>query len=536
MENTLARQEISLELARLRGEAARTQLLAVASRPAWNIRGDALSTVAGHTNGPSLAFYWDDDEDEDGDDDSSDLYEVTAEGVAIINVCGILMDSEPTWWMRYLGYASTPQIAEAVTAAGEDYRVGSILLYVDSPGGQVSGLKAACDAVWAVREAGEKPIWGACKQACSAAYEIVSQCQRVYLASDSMGGCLGTLILMADWSGYYGQMGVTMLRIASDGAETYKGGGVRGTQITEPIQEDEKRICNEYRAIFNEVIMRGRGFDAKTMLALADGRVHVGANAQALNLVDGIYTPEAVLAAMGSGADLDTPPADTPPDEDDEPSDKKQPSQTATAQPGQRSQVQEGRNLKTSPLNTGHQNTVTAKPPSTGLIEQFTNFVNSLGGDRTEAQPAPAASQEQHPVLTAALNAGFDTHEKFNALVAEHKELKDAKQTAETQALANAKTEALACATTAFGAGSKELENASKLIEVQASAAVLGSMTSAYKSATPKPLRPGQSRQTASQKVITGDETGDTGTGTAAQDAVDAGLNPTNVYAARAAK
>ncbi len=286
------------------------------NRPAWQILGDRLSAVAMHVLASAPIGLWCDDDDDESDRPG---YDVTPEGVAVINVCGTLIHSEPAWWMPYLGYISTPALARTIAAAAADGNVRKIYLGIDSPGGHQSGIYAVCDAIWAASHTAGKPVWASGRGLmCSAAYEIASQCDKVFLAEDGMAGCIGTVIVLSDWSAFYNQGGVVNHRITSTGGEVYKGQGARGTKVTSAQLADFKRMADECQSLFNRLIQRGRGLTAAQVATLADGRSHVGRNAMALGLVDAIATPDEVLAAMGTDAETcgstDPPPSDEEPD------------------------------------------------------------------------------------------------------------------------------------------------------------------------------------------------------------------------------
>lgn len=362
------------------GAIARTELMSALRSPVWSIRGDALNIVAGHLAGLALSFAYDGGSD---DADEETPYEIDGNGVAIIPVQGLLIDSAPTWWMSYLGYSSTPQIREMVEHAAANPDVESILLYVDSPGGQVDGIAGVADSVFTVRESAVKPIWAACRQVCSAAYWIASQCDHVLLAQDALAGCIGTLMVRQDWSGYFTQGGVVALRLTSTGAETYKGEGALGTEITPAQQADFKRICDEWQALFSAGVQRGRGLDAAAVTVLADGRVHVGANALALKLVDGIADPDDVLAALGGGDDLDMGGSGAPDDEGDgDPSD-----------------------------------VLGSTIADRGWFTRIAAWFNG-GAQGDNDVNLGRTTPQSHPVLAAALGAGIDTTEKLNDILA----------------------------------------------------------------------------------------------------------------------
>ncbi len=540
------------------GAVARTELLGAASYcPHWNVRGDALNVLDGQLLGAPLSLSWDDDDDED--DDEAPGYTVDTSGVAVIPIHGTLMAAEPTWWMGYLGYASLPALARAIQAAAADPLASDLLLDIDSPGGHVAGLAAVCDAVWEVRQAGDKRVWAACRQVCSAAYEIASQCERVYLTQDGQGGCLGTLYLIPDWSGYYKQMGVVKYRITSDGGEAFKGEGAMGTEVTPAQQADFKRLCNEYRDLFNPVVMRGRGWTQKTVQTLADGRVHVGANAKALGFVDGIADPEDVLSALGGDGDLDGGADPAPPDDDtdDELTDLLTLHSTEDRRQGGLASIlsrlglnsggrQKGTDMLNRPLGQGAraaQASVLAAALSLGLDSP--EKVAALVGESRAWETEKATLTAQVQTLTgekaalegqaAAAAAQTDTLTAENAALSERlKGYTDAESRAQADALEEAKADATAAATAAFGAGSAELASAQTLIAAMTSAGVLASMTTAYKQATPKQLRPGAPRQTATAPVVTTEDP--TPEQAARVQARDDALDPEKVYAKRRAR
>jgi ClpP class serine protease len=114
-------------------------------------------------------LFWDDDDDADDDDTAS--YQVTDDGTAIIPIYGVMLDTAPSWWLSWYGATSTPQITTWVQQAAADANVKRILLDVDTPGGQASGVSMLADAVFAASAAG-KPVWAMCREACSAGYFV----------------------------------------------------------------------------------------------------------------------------------------------------------------------------------------------------------------------------------------------------------------------------------------------------------------------------------------------------------------------------
>lgn len=132
-------------------------------------------------------------------------YEVM-QGVAVIQVSGILVPRLGTLasWGFATGYDG---IRANLAAALDDDAVEAVAMLVASPGGLVSGLFDLADTIYAAR--GSKPIWAICDDyAYSAAYAIVSACDRVSVPATGGTGSVGVICALMDLSGYFEKAGV----------------------------------------------------------------------------------------------------------------------------------------------------------------------------------------------------------------------------------------------------------------------------------------------------------------------------------------
>lgn len=413
-------------------------LLAFQGSPVLHLREDALpqflsalsvdpdeagSDVVFVGSRPVPVAYW----GGEGADEETP-YTITTEGVAIIPVCGMLLNQEPEYWFRWYGYCSTPMIGRMVDMAASDARVSSILLYISSPGGHSAGISEVAAKIWQVRQAGEKRILGVGDDICSAAYHLGSQCEELYISKSGFSGCIGTLMTPADWSEAYAQFGIKRLRITSDGGEKLKGAGTQGTKITPEQEADWKRLCNEIQALFSGDVMRARGFDEKAMLTLSTGQYWTGAVGVDKKLVDGVASAADVLTALGSGGEVvceggTTPKADTGSDDD-----------TATESD------------RGNPL----EETMDEK------VQQSLADKIVAGMKGVFASSKPDAAKEE-----------------LARLQAENKKR-------EEDALKSAREAATAAATAAYGPGTPELASAVAAIEATENTSVLGALESAY--------------------------------------------------------
>lgn len=125
-------------------------------------------------------------------------YGVTADGIAVIPIIGTLIDRFD-WLASLCGFVSYDAIIAMTQAAGDDPRVKSILLDIESPGGVVSGM---LDCVDAIRDVGAvKPVWASANSyAASAAYALSTGASRIALPRLGMVGSVGAVTVHIDQS------------------------------------------------------------------------------------------------------------------------------------------------------------------------------------------------------------------------------------------------------------------------------------------------------------------------------------------------
>lgn len=125
-------------------------------------------------------------------------YTLAAGGVAIIPVIGTLVQ-RASGMDALSGLTSYARIAAQIKAALADSEVASILLEIDSPGGEVSGL---FDLAAQIRAAAAKKrlVAFANEQAFSAAYAIASAAGEVITSRTGMVGSIGVVMMHVDQS------------------------------------------------------------------------------------------------------------------------------------------------------------------------------------------------------------------------------------------------------------------------------------------------------------------------------------------------
>ena len=118
--------------------------------------------------------------------------------VAIIPIHGLLT-KRTEQFAPIFGTTSYEEIYNAISQAQKDQDVSSILLDIDSPGGEVSGLFDLVDFIYQSRNI--KPIYSVANDhAFSAAYAIASATSKIFVNRTSGVGSVGVIATHVDVS------------------------------------------------------------------------------------------------------------------------------------------------------------------------------------------------------------------------------------------------------------------------------------------------------------------------------------------------
>jgi signal peptide peptidase SppA len=224
-------------------------------------------------------------------------YQVLEGGVAVVDLVGMMT--------KYGGSFSampggTIGLQRVLRTAAADPKVSSIVLRIDSPGGNVAGSGDLAATVGQINA--KKPVVAFLEDlAASAAYYVASQAGTLIATKDTLVGSIGVYMVIDDWSGFFADAKVKRHVIK---AGKLKGAGVTGTEITEEQLADFQRTVNDINDVFVSAVAKGRGIEKAKALELADGRVHIAGQAKKLGLIDQVGTFEgAVSAARRRGAE-----------------------------------------------------------------------------------------------------------------------------------------------------------------------------------------------------------------------------------------
>lgn len=221
--------------------------------------------------------------------------------VAVIPVRGVITN-RVSMFDAMFGYYGTPPgwVVAQVRNAMADEQIKVVVLEFDSPGGIVTGVPEAADALFAMR--GKKPLVAQVVGSCqSAAYHLASACDEIDATPSAMIGSIGVYLNHVDFSRMNEMMGVT---------ETYVFAGqykVEGNDA-EPLGDDARahmqQTVNDYMALFVAAVARGRGV-GQTVAGgerFGEGRSYIASRALERGMIDRVRTMQDTLLTYGADA------------------------------------------------------------------------------------------------------------------------------------------------------------------------------------------------------------------------------------------
>jgi len=217
---------------------------------------------------------------------------VTPDGIAVIPVFGTLVKRTGPIEAAS-GLTSYGDLETDILDAATDPAVRAILLDVDSPGGEASGVFDLADMVREVRDL--KPVWAVANaEAFSGAYAIASAAERIFVPRTGGVGSIGVIALHVDRS----------VRDAMDGHRyTTVFAGARKNDLNphEALGDEAKAtLKNEVDRVYGlfvETVARNRSMSEQAVRATEAG-VFFGEKAIEVGLADDLGTLRDALEQM----------------------------------------------------------------------------------------------------------------------------------------------------------------------------------------------------------------------------------------------
>lgn len=217
-------------------------------------------------------------------------------GVALIPVIGSLVN-RGAWLDANSGLTSYEGITAQVKAAAADPGVKAILLDIDSPGGEATGMFSLAAAI---RQADKvKPVVAVVNDvAASAAYGIASAAREIIISPTSVVGSIGVVMLHVDRSAEMAQKGVRATLIH---AGAHKVDGHPFGPLSAEVAADLQRDVMTFYDRFLDVVAEGRAGRLTAAQARAtEARTFIGADAIKQGLADKIATFDETLERLAT--------------------------------------------------------------------------------------------------------------------------------------------------------------------------------------------------------------------------------------------
>lgn len=209
--------------------------------------------------------------------------------VAVIPITGSLM--------RGSFFSDYDVIGDAFDAAVADSSVSSILLDVDSPGGEVRGMFDLAERIHSAR--GTKPIWAhANDQMTSAAYALASSADQVISSATGSIGSIGVVAMHVDQSGAAEKAGLKFTEIASGENKTALTPNRPLSNLGKSVLE---KVVSDAANQFFDLVSRNRELPVDAIRSQEAG-VFTASEAVELGLADRVASRSTVLHELTNPA------------------------------------------------------------------------------------------------------------------------------------------------------------------------------------------------------------------------------------------
>lgn len=220
-------------------------------------------------------------------------YRTTLDGIAIIPIVGSLVN-RGSWIDALSGVTSYETLKFQIGAASKDADVTSIVLDIDSPGGEAIGAFEVADAV---REAASvKPVVATVNGlAASAAYAIASAATKIVATQSSIVGSIGVVMLHADHSRRIADAGIVPTLIF---AGAHKVDGNPYQKLTSEVKAELQSEIDQFYELFCATVARGRKNLTVKAIKATEARTYLGAAAVRFGLADQLGDLKFAMSAL----------------------------------------------------------------------------------------------------------------------------------------------------------------------------------------------------------------------------------------------
>lgn len=196
------------------------------------------------------------------------------------------------------GAVSVQRFTSLFRAALADPDVASIVIDVDSPGGQVDGVEELSAEIFKAR--GQKPVTAVVNtMAASAAYWIATAADEVIVTPSGEVGSIGVFAMHQDLSEMATMQGVKVSLIS---AGKYKTEGNPFEPLGEEARAAIQKRVDEYYGLFVSAVARNRGVSRSDVRGgYGEGRMVGAREAVASGMADRVGTLDETISRLAGG-------------------------------------------------------------------------------------------------------------------------------------------------------------------------------------------------------------------------------------------
>lgn len=214
--------------------------------------------------------------------------------IAVIPIVGVIGQHRSEW-----NDTGTEDVSAALSAAVADKSTRSIVLYVDSPGGTVTGVPELAEEIFEARQH-KKIIAVVPGLAASAGYWIGAAAHQIVMQGSAEVGSIGVFVLHMDLTGALEQAGIKPTFIS---AGKYKVEGNPFGPLSEEATAHIQARVDSLNGDFIKAVAKFRGVSpAVVKEKFGEGRTFRGREAVALGMADRIGTLGETLDRLGASA------------------------------------------------------------------------------------------------------------------------------------------------------------------------------------------------------------------------------------------
>ena len=212
----------------------------------------------------------------------------TGDTIAVINLDGTI---------GYDGSSNSPEgLRDLIHQAETNPDIKAIVLRVNSGGGSAT---AGEEMAQYIKDCSKPIVVSSAALNASAAYEISSQADYIYVNKSTEIGAIGTVLQLSDISKLLDMIGIKVENIASAESKDSSYG-------TRPLTDEEREYYQYLVDTLNEdfvaTVAEGRDMDIKDVKALANGMIYAGTDSVENGLADEIGTyDDAIMKAAELG-------------------------------------------------------------------------------------------------------------------------------------------------------------------------------------------------------------------------------------------